>query len=120
MTENDPITESAQHEQMAPTPLKPTLSIQSSSSAPGPRSPAPRSQKSSLRSPAHINFPQEGEDTGWGSNFWVTLVDPQVRLILVQATKGVLKGSCHQSQTAFFACPATGEVSWEPPVGTFV
>ncbi|KAF8629128.1 hypothetical protein AX17_005714 [Amanita inopinata Kibby_2008] len=37
----------------------------------------------------------------WGSNFWVTLVDPQ-------------------TQTSFFACPATGEVSWDPPVGHFV
>ncbi|KAF8950411.1 hypothetical protein BDZ97DRAFT_1618992, partial [Flammula alnicola] len=41
------------------------------------------------------------DDATWGSNFWVTLVDPQ-------------------SQTSFFACPATGQVSWDPPVGTFV
>ncbi|TFK47062.1 hypothetical protein OE88DRAFT_852748 [Heliocybe sulcata] len=37
----------------------------------------------------------------WGSNFWVTLVDPQ-------------------TQASFYACPATGEVSWDPPVGNFV
>ncbi|KAF9564759.1 hypothetical protein CPC08DRAFT_228969 [Agrocybe pediades] len=41
------------------------------------------------------------DDANWGSNFWVTLVDPQ-------------------TQTSFFACPATGQVSWDPPVGTFV
>ncbi|TCD60483.1 hypothetical protein EIP91_010015 [Steccherinum ochraceum] len=38
---------------------------------------------------------------GWGANFWVTLVDPQT---------GV----------SFFACPASGEVSWDPPVGNFL
>ncbi|KAH7920691.1 RhoGAP-domain-containing protein [Leucogyrophana mollusca] len=42
----------------------------------------------------------EGDET-WGSNFWVTLADPQ-------------------TSTLFFACPATGQVSWDPPVGTFV
>ncbi|GJE99020.1 RhoGAP-domain-containing protein [Phanerochaete sordida] len=41
------------------------------------------------------------DGTGWGANFWVTLVDPQT---------GV----------SFFACPATGEVSWDPPVGNFL
>lgn len=44
---------------------------------------------------------QEGDEAAWGSNFWVTLVDPQ-------------------TQTSFFACPATGQVSWDPPVGNFV
>ncbi|EMD32094.1 hypothetical protein CERSUDRAFT_119077 [Gelatoporia subvermispora B] len=43
---------------------------------------------------------QNGDD-GWGSHFWVTLIDPQ-------------------TQVSFFACPATGEVSWDPPVGNFV
>ncbi|TFK87015.1 RhoGAP-domain-containing protein [Polyporus arcularius HHB13444] len=38
---------------------------------------------------------------GWGSNFWVTLVDPQ-------------------TQVSFYACPATGEVSWDPPAGNFL
>ncbi|KAF7375938.1 Rho gtpase-activating protein 39 isoform 2 [Mycena sanguinolenta] len=41
------------------------------------------------------------DEAAWGSNFWVTLVDPQ-------------------TQTSFFACPATGQVSWDPPVGNFV
>ncbi|KAH9027308.1 hypothetical protein EDB85DRAFT_2148575 [Lactarius pseudohatsudake] len=41
------------------------------------------------------------DETTWGSHFWVTLVDPQ-------------------SQVSFFACPATGQVSWDPPVGNFV
>ncbi|KAG7449597.1 uncharacterized protein BT62DRAFT_928318 [Guyanagaster necrorhizus] len=44
---------------------------------------------------------QDGEDTTWGSNFWVTLVDPQ-------------------TQSSFYACPATGQVSWDAPVGNFV
>ncbi|KIM79002.1 hypothetical protein PILCRDRAFT_573568 [Piloderma croceum F 1598] len=43
----------------------------------------------------------EIDDTAWGSNFWVTLVDPQ-------------------TGASFFACPATGQVSWDPPVGNFV
>ncbi|KAI0259211.1 hypothetical protein BC834DRAFT_1018360 [Gloeopeniophorella convolvens] len=41
------------------------------------------------------------DDAAWGSHFWVTLVDPQ-------------------TQVSFFACPATGQVSWDPPVGNFV
>lgn len=45
--------------------------------------------------------PESGDDATWGANFWVTLVDPQ-------------------TQTSFFACPATGQVSWDPPVGNFV
>ncbi|KAH7912260.1 hypothetical protein BJ138DRAFT_1004754, partial [Hygrophoropsis aurantiaca] len=48
----------------------------------------------------NISGGAEGDET-WGSNFWVTLTDPQ-------------------TNTLFFACPATGQVSWEPPVGTFV
>ncbi|KIY50379.1 hypothetical protein FISHEDRAFT_39699 [Fistulina hepatica ATCC 64428] len=41
------------------------------------------------------------EEPAWGANFWVTLVDPA-------------------TQTSFYACPATGEVSWDPPIGNFV
>ncbi|KAF9219615.1 hypothetical protein BS17DRAFT_655301, partial [Gyrodon lividus] len=41
------------------------------------------------------------DSSTWGANFWVTLVDPQ-------------------TSTPFFACPATGQVSWDAPVGTFV
>ncbi|KZV97168.1 hypothetical protein EXIGLDRAFT_731444 [Exidia glandulosa HHB12029] len=37
----------------------------------------------------------------WGANFWVTLADPQ-------------------SGAEFYACPATGAVSWDPPEGNFV
>ncbi|KAK0473133.1 hypothetical protein EDD18DRAFT_1313999 [Armillaria luteobubalina] len=44
---------------------------------------------------------QDGDDTTWGSNFWVTIVDPQ-------------------TQSSFYACPATGQVSWDAPVGNFV
>ncbi|KAG7090933.1 hypothetical protein E1B28_010006 [Marasmius oreades] len=60
-------------------------------------------QKSSLKSrPSRTSTPaQEHEESKWGSNFWVTLVDPQTR-------------------NTFYACPATGQVSWDPPVGNFV
>jgi hypothetical protein len=38
--------------------------------------------RSSLRKPRSPKLPQangqEGDDAAWGSNFWVTLVDPQV------------------------------------------
>lgn len=54
----------------------------------------------SLR-PSAILGRADPEDAKWGSNFWVTLVDPQ-------------------TSTVFFACPATGQVSWDPPAGTFV
>ena len=27
---------------------------------------------------------------------------------------------CIQTGVSFFACPSTGEVSWDPPVGNFV
>ncbi|KAF8574247.1 hypothetical protein K439DRAFT_1372903 [Ramaria rubella] len=37
----------------------------------------------------------------WGNNFWVTLVDPQ-------------------SQAQFYACPSTGETTWDAPIGNFV
>ena len=41
------------------------------------------------------------DPSGWGGNFWVTLADPQ-------------------TGNEFYACPATGETSWEPPEGHFV
>jgi hypothetical protein len=40
-------------------------------------------------------------DPSWGANFWVTIIDPQ-------------------TQNHFYACPATGECSWDPPAGHFV
>ncbi|KAK0212594.1 hypothetical protein DFS33DRAFT_1370164 [Desarmillaria ectypa] len=62
-----------------------------------PQSPTFKSMRQSRSStPA-----QDGDDTTWGSNFWVTLVDPQ-------------------TQSSFYACPATGQVSWDAPVGNFV
>ncbi|THV06714.1 hypothetical protein K435DRAFT_773060 [Dendrothele bispora CBS 962.96] len=81
-------------------------------SAPGPRqSPSnPVSSANSTPSKSNSRNPRQSrsstpghdaEEHAWGSNFWVTLVDPQ-------------------SQTSFFACPATGQVSWDPPVGNFV
>ncbi|EAL23082.1 hypothetical protein CNBA6070 [Cryptococcus deneoformans B-3501A] len=38
---------------------------------------------------------------GWSLQFWVTLADPL-------------------TQHVFFACPASGQCSWDPPVGAFV
>ncbi|KAJ7039153.1 hypothetical protein C8F04DRAFT_1087289 [Mycena alexandri] len=71
-----------------------------------PKSNANPSQKSHLRNPrSEKSFSslstKDSDESAWGSNFWVTLVDPQ-------------------TQTSFFACPATGQVSWDPPVGNFV
>ncbi|KAF8973177.1 hypothetical protein BDZ97DRAFT_1912748 [Flammula alnicola] len=89
----------------ATTLVHPTISRQPSTSSHRGKSSKPASRQSTLRSPTRPNFAgptsQDGDDATWGSNFWVTLVDPQ-------------------SQTSFFACPATGQVSWDPPVGTFV
>ncbi|KAH9993220.1 hypothetical protein BJV77DRAFT_1060254 [Russula vinacea] len=42
-----------------------------------------------------------------GLPFLGNLVDPQASLIMA-------------TQVSFFACPATGQVSWDPPVGNFV
>ncbi|EJU04026.1 hypothetical protein DACRYDRAFT_48619 [Dacryopinax primogenitus] len=39
--------------------------------------------------------------SNWGANFWVTITDPQ-------------------TQATFYACPATGAVSWDPPENTFL
>ncbi|KAI1785369.1 hypothetical protein LXA43DRAFT_976250 [Ganoderma leucocontextum] len=61
-----------------------------------------RTSTSSLRGAAATpSRDDQGGGDGWGSKFWVTLVDPQ-------------------TQVSFFACPATGEVSWDPPVGNFL
>ncbi|KAF9230664.1 hypothetical protein BU15DRAFT_83336 [Melanogaster broomeanus] len=48
-----------------------------------------------------FSHPADPDSSTWGANFWVTLVDPQ-------------------TNTTFFACPATGQVSWDAPAGTFV
>lgn len=40
-------------------------------------------------------------ESGWGSNFWVTLTDP---------TTG----------SQFYANPSSGQTSWDAPVGNFV
>jgi hypothetical protein len=43
----------------------------------------------------------EHTPTAWGANFWVVLSDPVT--------------AC-----TFYACPATGDCSWDPPVGAMV
>ncbi|KIJ19117.1 hypothetical protein PAXINDRAFT_8468 [Paxillus involutus ATCC 200175] len=55
------------------------------------------------------------DSSTWGANFWVTLVDPQV------VDDERRRWACFiKTSTTFFACPATGQVSWDAPVGTFV
>ncbi|KAF9476361.1 hypothetical protein BDN70DRAFT_882529 [Pholiota conissans] len=102
-----------QHDSASQTPppsattlVNPAISRQPSTSSHKGKSPKQAPRQSTLRSPTRPTFTttppaHDGDDATWGSNFWVTLVDPQ-------------------SQTSFFACPATGQVSWDPPVGTFV
>ncbi|KAG8904474.1 hypothetical protein FRB99_001686 [Tulasnella sp. 403] len=48
-----------------------------------------------------IQISEQAETTAWGSNFWVTIQDPT-------------------SQAVFYACPSTGQTSWEPPSETFL
>ncbi|QRV79386.1 Rho GTPase-activating-like protein [Ceratobasidium sp. AG-Ba] len=48
-----------------------------------------------------INSNSSSDAAAWGANFWVTIIDPQ-------------------TQNHFYACPATGECSWDPPAGNFV
>ncbi|KAG9092421.1 hypothetical protein FRC06_000111 [Ceratobasidium sp. 370] len=50
---------------------------------------------------ADESFSSRSDPTAWGANFWVTIIDPQ-------------------TQNHFYACPATGECSWDPPAGNFV
>ncbi|KAJ6497827.1 hypothetical protein C8R45DRAFT_1211640 [Mycena sanguinolenta] len=71
-----------------------------SSASPSPAKSSPRNPRSH-KSLSSISTRGTSDEAAWGSNFWVTLVDPQ-------------------TQTSFFACPATGQVSWDPPVGNFV
>ncbi|KAI8994102.1 hypothetical protein BD414DRAFT_481426 [Trametes punicea] len=96
------------------TPTKPQ-SIQNASTAEQPSTPGASAAKDESMPPTpevRLNgrrasslrgVPSTGPtaNDGWGSHFWVTLVDPQ-------------------TQVSFYACPATGEVSWDPPVGNFL
>ncbi|KAG8746338.1 hypothetical protein FRC10_005327 [Ceratobasidium sp. 414] len=50
---------------------------------------------------ADESFSSRSDPAAWGANFWVTIIDPQ-------------------TQNHFYACPATGECSWDPPAGNFV
>ncbi|OCF45686.1 hypothetical protein I317_00589 [Kwoniella heveanensis CBS 569] len=43
----------------------------------------------------------EDPTLGWSLQFWVTIADPM-------------------TQHVFFACPASGQCSWDPPIGAFV
>ncbi|KAI0295862.1 hypothetical protein B0F90DRAFT_1749029 [Multifurca ochricompacta] len=96
-------------------PIKPRASNPSSASRPDRTYPASVASNATPEvhingSPTRLKQPRPStssasthtlDDTAWGSHFWVTLVDPQ-------------------TQVSFFACPATGQVSWDPPVGNFV
>ncbi|KAG8936973.1 hypothetical protein FRC03_000245 [Tulasnella sp. 419] len=48
----------------------------------------------------HVNDMSD-KPTDWGANFWVTIMDPM-------------------TQAIFYACPSTGETSWDPPQETFL
>ncbi|KAG9012778.1 hypothetical protein FRB93_001332 [Tulasnella sp. JGI-2019a] len=48
-----------------------------------------------------INDAPEPAPAEWGANFWVTIMDPM-------------------TQAVFYACPSTGQTSWEPPTETFL
>ena len=116
---------------VVPAPDRPSLSVNTSAS-PTTRDPLPNKSRptpipqvvvngkdhGSLPSPSRSNT-INGED-GWGSNFWVTLVDPQVRGLQRVVSHSHIKQILLKTTTAFYACPATGQVSWDPPVGNFV
>ncbi|KAJ7874752.1 hypothetical protein B0H14DRAFT_3552219 [Mycena olivaceomarginata] len=100
LTETIPTPPSLPRSSATFTTVERTPSKSTSSASPSPAKSSlrnPRSQKSL----SSISTRDTGDEAAWGSNFWVTLVDPQ-------------------TQTSFFACPATGQVSWDPPVGNFV
>ncbi|KLO06856.1 hypothetical protein SCHPADRAFT_837440, partial [Schizopora paradoxa] len=75
--------------------------IGASSSKTTPRPSKPKTQTSMPSMSSSSSVFAGAADSAWGANFWVTLVEPQ-------------------TGTPFYACPATGEVSWDPPVGNFV
>jgi len=71
--------QSAQPDEVTTTSITPISPVQQpSSSASSPKSPGLRPRKSNLKSQTLPNVLPDSEETGWGSNFWVTLVDPQV------------------------------------------
>jgi hypothetical protein len=78
-----------------------------------------KSQPSTSSASTHTH-----DETTWGSHFWVTLVDPQASFFLPFVSYigliGIASRVFFQTQVSFFACPATGQVSWDPPVGNFV
>lgn len=64
----------------ATTLVNPPLSRQPSTSSNKTKSPGARPRSSTLKSKSRVPVNQDAEESGWGSNFWVTLVDPQVCL----------------------------------------
>lgn len=77
-------------------------------------------------SPAPLDDPVDGPESlaeslavcadptiSWSLQFWVTIADPLVRA-------GAASPRSPQTHDVFFACPASGQCSWEPPVGAFV
>ena len=97
-----------------------------------PLAPAPTIavQRSSVDGLPPTNGARTSNDAHWGAHFWVTLNDPQVYFLpclppfnLVNRVLTLSSHLCRvpaQNGTQFFACPSTGECSWEPPVGNFV
>ncbi|KAJ7287766.1 hypothetical protein C8J57DRAFT_1284865 [Mycena rebaudengoi] len=119
--------------EIASTPLStpqslPRSSASYSTSGPSadrsPRTSVALSPKSHLRNPHSLRSfssvsTKETDEAAWGSHFWVTLVDPQASCPYLSPSLSIFITSL-QTQTSFFACPATGQVSWDPPVGNFV
>ena len=66
----------------------------------------------------HINDLPE-ESASWGANFWVTIQDPMVSTTVARHDPKI-DVVPEQTQATFYACPATGETSWDPPVETFL
>ncbi|KAF9501625.1 hypothetical protein BDN71DRAFT_1439284 [Pleurotus eryngii] len=98
---NIPVSAPSSPPELKPEQLDPHQRSKAADGAESPSKTTPRTPRTpkSNQQPANANG---GDDSAtWGSNFWVTLVDPQ-------------------THTSFYACPATGQVSWDPPVGNFV
>lgn len=70
------------------------------------------------------NASSDASGDEWGANFWITIVDPQVRSPLASLEfdqrSDLISCLTFQTQTQFYACPATGQASWDPPAGNFV
>ena len=91
---------------------------------PATASPSSLAPQISFSSSANTSSSSQVGD-GWGAHFWVTLVDPQVPSLLPLFILSFIFTTFYprthqQTGVSFYACPSTGEVSWDPPVGNFL